>query len=205
MPCKHLGSMLKCVHTTRDLRLCTALKRFVLSSPQSRIQGFGGSSSKSVSSASLQGGNNAASSSSSSRMTGFGNPRFESVNKKSSGVGGMNVTSPKALLGAISNAAGFSNPTRQQLERSLSQEKVRLPVLCCRPLYFSYRPFSLPGVAPSQHPAECRVVTAVAMTLVTIHCRLMRMGVKMIGHQATSPAPSAWDSPAPTLPTALHN
>ena len=56
--------------------------------------------------------------------TGFGNPRFEGANKKSSGGGSMNVTSPKAILGAISNAAGFSNPTRQQLERSLSQEKV---------------------------------------------------------------------------------
>ena len=64
-------------------------------------------------------------SSSSGRMTGFGNPRFEGANKKSSSVSGMNVTSPKALLGAISTAAGFSNPTRQQLERSLSQDKVR--------------------------------------------------------------------------------
>ena len=58
-------------------------------------------------------------------MTGFGNPRFEGANKRSSSVGGMNVTSPKALLGAISTAAGFSNPTRQQLERSLSQDKAR--------------------------------------------------------------------------------
>ena len=90
---------------------------------QSRIQGFGGSSS-SATPISSQGGN-AAPSSSSGRMTGFGNPRFEGVGKKSSSVGGMNVTSPKALLGAISTAAGFSNPTRQQLERSLSQDKAR--------------------------------------------------------------------------------
>ncbi|CAL5227111.1 g10020 [Coccomyxa viridis] len=89
---------------------------------QSRIQGFGGSSNTSVSSASSQSGN-AAASSSSSRMTGFGNPRFEGAAKKSSNAS-LNVTSPKAILGAISNAAGFSNPTRQQLERSLSQEKV---------------------------------------------------------------------------------
>ena len=59
-------------------------------------------------------------------MTGFGNPRFEGAAKKSSSAS-LNVTSPKAILGAISNAAGFSNPTRQQLERSLSQEKVRIP------------------------------------------------------------------------------
>ena len=55
---------------------------------------------------------------------GFGNPRFEGANNKSSRGGSINVASPKAILGAISNAAGFSNPTRQQLERSLSQEKV---------------------------------------------------------------------------------
>lgn len=109
----------------------------VLAVLQSRIQGFGGSSSNSVSSVSAQSGNGA----SSSKMTGFGNPRFEGASKKSSSAA-VNVTSPKAILGAISNAAGFSNPTRQQLERNLSNEKVtalpcsplsRLdsPILCC--------------------------------------------------------------------------
>ena len=97
---------------------------------QSRIQGFGGSSSNSVSSVSSQSGNGA---SSSGKMTGFGNPRFEGASKKSSNAG-VNVTSPKAILGAISNAAGFSNPTRQQLERTLSNETV---THCLAPLSLS--------------------------------------------------------------------
>ncbi len=67
-------------------------------------------------------------------MTGFGNPRFEGAAKKSSSAS-LNVTSPKAILGAISNAAGFSNPTRQQLERSLSQEKVQSPSHVPSPLF----------------------------------------------------------------------
>ena len=95
---------------------------------QSRIQGFGGSSNSGAGSDSLQG--TSAASSGSSRMTGFGNPRFEGAAAKKSARGSLDVTSPKAILGAISTAAGFSNPTRQQLERSLSQEKVQSPIFC---------------------------------------------------------------------------
>jgi len=128
----------------------------VLAVLQSRIQGFGGSSSNSVSSVSAQSGNGA---SSSSRMTGFGNPRFEGASKMSSSAA-VNVTSPKAILGAISNAAGFSNPTRQQLERNLSNEKVMS--LPCSPLSRSDGPllcsasFSPSGVLCESLPTNKR-------------------------------------------------
>ena len=170
-----------------------------------------------MSSVNAQSGNAASSSSSSStRMTGFGNPRFEGAAKKNSG-SSLNVTSPKALLGAISNAAGFSNPTRQQLERSLSQEKVYSPshfnlsllqhtsASCCTAVRF--HPHRLQqGPSARRLPAPvawgsfqgCWMPLLCFMQSCGSGCsdaelvsRWMHMVGRMTGLQGTSPAPWA--------------
>ena len=78
---------------------------------QSRIQGFGGGSSDSISSTSSRGtggGLGGSSATGSSRMTGFGNPKLEG----SAGASTGGVTSPKSLLGSIGGKAGFGSTTR---------------------------------------------------------------------------------------------
>ncbi|CAL8466715.1 g6251 [Coccomyxa elongata] len=78
---------------------------------QSRIQGFGGGSSDSISSTSSRGtagGLGASSGAGSSRMTGFGNPKLEGSAGSSTG----GVTSPKSLLGSSGGKAGFGTTTR---------------------------------------------------------------------------------------------
>ncbi|BDA40999.1 probable AP-4 complex accessory subunit Tepsin at N-terminal half [Coccomyxa sp. Obi] len=78
---------------------------------QSRIQGFGGGSSDSISSTSSRGpggGLGGSSATGSSRMTGFGNPKLEGSTGGSTG----GVTSPKSLLGSIGGKAGFGSTTR---------------------------------------------------------------------------------------------
>lgn len=109
----------------------------------------------------------------------------------------MNVTSPKAILGAISNAAGFSNPTRQQLERSLSQEKV-----ASRAALPSAAP-SLEGSSRDQHawplpPCLLQQGSEHSFPQETASCfsmsnnifvhRWMLMVERMTGHQGTTPA-----------------
>lgn len=88
---------------------------------QSRIQGFGGGSSDAISSTSSrgnEGGLGGSSASGTSRMTGFGNPKFEG-----SGVGtsGGAMTSPKSLLGGLGGKGGFGGTTMRHAPFMMDQ------------------------------------------------------------------------------------